>query len=65
MILRSMDGSYFFRTYHDDKTFTDYRLRHYDLSVTIAKDEMASFYKLEDENILDYSPEVLGLEVLA
>ena len=64
MLLRSMDGSYFFRIYHADKTFADYRLRHNDLSITIEEDELASFYLLEDENILDHSPEVLGLEII-
>jgi len=66
MLLRSLDGSYFFRVYHHDnhQEFTDYELRHSDLSVTIANDELASFYKLKDENILDHSPGVLGLEEL-
>ena len=62
MLLRSFDGSYFFRVYHDDGAFTDYELRHDDLSVTISEDALASFYKLGDTNILDHAPEVLGLE---
>ena len=62
MLLRSLDGAYFFRVYHDDKEFTDYELWHHDLSVTISKDAFASFYELKDTNILDHSPEVLGLE---
>ena len=62
MLLRSFDGAYFFRVYHDDKEFTDYDLRRHDLSVTISEDAFASFYELKDTNILDHSPEVLGLE---
>ena len=62
MLLRSFDGAYFFRVYHDDKVFTDYEMRHHDLSVTISEDALASFYELKDTNILDHSPEVLGLE---
>lgn len=62
MLLRSFDGAYFFRVYHDDKAFTDYELRHHDLTVTISEDAFASVYQLKDTNILDHSPEVLGLE---
>jgi len=40
----------------------DYELRHHDLTVTISEDAFASLYKLRDTNILDHSPEVLGLE---
>ncbi len=61
MLLRGLDGAYFFRVYHDDKAFTDYEMRHHDLSVTISKDALASFYQLKGSNILDHSPEVLGL----
>jgi hypothetical protein len=62
MLLRSLDGSYFFRVYHEGERFTDYDLRHSDLSVTISDDALASFYALKDTNVLDHSPEVLGLE---
>ncbi|SOB77411.1 hypothetical protein SAMN04488490_3220 [Marinobacter sp. LV10R510-11A] len=55
-------GSYFFRVYHSDTSFTDYDLRHDDLSVTISPDALASFYKVQGHNVLDHSPEVLGLE---
>ena len=62
ILLRSVDGAYFFRVYHEDKGFTDYELRHDDLAVTITQHALAAFYKLEDKNVLDHSPEVLGLE---
>ena len=63
MLCRSAaDGGYFLRVYAADHTFTDYALKHDDLSVTIANDAMASFYRIGDEHILDHSPAVLGRE---
>jgi hypothetical protein len=62
VILRSRDGRWMFRVYGDAGAFVDYEIRHDDLSVTIAADELASFYKIGDERILDHSPRVLGLE---
>jgi hypothetical protein len=62
VLCRSVDSTYFFRIYNDDKTFTDYDLRHDDLKITIAKDELASLYQLaNDERVLDHSSLVLGL----
>jgi hypothetical protein len=64
-LLRSgIDGSFFFRVYHENGEFTDYKIRHDDLEVTIAPDALASFYKIGDKFVLDHSPEVLGLEKL-
>jgi hypothetical protein len=60
-ILRDIDGSFFFRVYHEDKNFTDYELLHDDLEVVITLDASAAFYKLDNRMILDHSPEVLGL----
>ena len=57
-----VDGSFFFRVYHDNGVFTDYEIHHDDLEVTIAAGALASFYKLGDRFILDHSPQVLGLE---
>lgn len=56
-------GPAIFRVYSDDhETFTDYRIRHTDLMVTIC-DEDAFFYEYEDnEDSLDHSPETLGIE---
>lgn len=58
----AVDERYFFRVYTDDHTFVDYELRHDDLTVTIAADELASFYRVGDRYILDHGPGVLGLE---
>ncbi len=63
ILCRSVNGKYFFRIYHGDDTFDDYDLLHDDISVTIAADELASFY--EDENggkFLDHSSEAFGWE---
>jgi hypothetical protein len=62
VLCRGADGNYFFRVYHADESFTDYELLHDDLPVTIDQDALASFYRLHDHNVLDHSPQVLGLE---
>jgi hypothetical protein len=61
-IIRTFDGGYAFRVYHDQNTFTDYDIRHDDLNVTIDADALAAFYKVGEHNILDHSPQVLGLK---
>lgn len=61
IILRSVQGGLTFRVYHDADGFTDYEIRHDELSVTIAADELASFYEIGDDRILDHSPQLLGL----
>lgn len=61
VIIRTLDGAMAFRVYHDRERFTDYEIRHDDLSVTIDADELASFYKVGERDILDHSPQVLGL----
>jgi|688.fasta_scaffold609543_2 hypothetical protein len=61
VLCRSLNGRYFFRVYHDNGDFTDYGLRHADLTVTIH-DSDAAFYKLGDHNLLDHAPATLGLE---
>lgn len=62
VLIRALDGAMMFRVYHDRDRFTDYEIRHDDLSVTIDNDELATFYKVGEEKILDHSPEVLGLK---
>lgn len=63
VLCKSPDGDgYFFRVYAEDHTFVDYELRHDDLTVTIAEDELASFYRVGDKRILDHSPDVLGVD---
>ena len=57
----AIDGKPFFRVYEEDYTFVDYRLGHDDLEVTITHDTQASFYRSENDDVLDHSPEVLGL----
>lgn len=61
VLLRSLNGRYFFRVYHDNGDFTDYGLRHSDLSVVIH-DSDAAFYKIGDRYLLDHTPATLGLE---
>lgn len=62
ILCRTFGGQYFFRVYGPKETFVDYELRHDDLQVTIAPDELASFYRIGEDGILDHSPEVLGLK---
>ncbi len=62
VLCKGSDGNYFFRVYHTDISFTDYDLRHDDLPIIIEQSAMASLYRSEDLNILDHSPEVLGLK---
>lgn len=62
IILRSRDGRWTFRVYREPGDFTDYEIRHDELSVTIDADEQASLYRIGDDHILDHSPQVLGLK---
>jgi len=61
ILIRGLDG-FLFRVYHVDYTFTDYEIRHDDLSITIDIDSLASFYTDGQNYVLDHTPEVLGLE---
>lgn len=61
ILCSTIGGKYFFRVYHAAGEFTDYRLRHNDLEVTISQEALASFYRIGDDGILDHSPQVLGL----
>lgn len=61
VLIRTADGEMVFRVYDGLERFTDYEIRHDDLSVTIDADELAAFYKVGERNILDHSPQVLGL----
>lgn len=62
VLIRALNGTMMFRVYHDRERFTDYEIRHDDLNVTIDKDELAAFYKVGEHDILDHSPQVLGLK---
>ena len=57
----AIDGKPFFRVYEENHTFVDYRLGHDDLEVTISHETQASFYRSQNDDVLDHSPEVLGI----
>ena len=61
VLIRTAGGAIVFRVYDGPERFTDYEIRHNDLSVTIDADELAAFYKVGERDILDHSPQVLGL----
>lgn len=61
-LIRTLGGAMVFRVHHDRERFTDYELRHDDLGVTIDAEELAAFYKVGEHDILDHSPQVLGLK---
>jgi hypothetical protein len=53
---------YVFRVYNEDRTFTDYEIRHFDLEMEIL-DLDATFYEGKNGRLfLDYSPATLGIE---
>ena len=62
ILIRTIDGEYLFKVNSEDGTSKTYELRHDDLSITIDKDALASFYEIDEETaVLDHSPSVLGL----
>ena len=63
MLCRSSDGTHFFRVATSPTAFRDYELRHDELAVTIAPDAMASLYRGSNMQVLDHSPNVLGLPI--
>jgi hypothetical protein len=58
-LIKSFDGTYYFRIYNSDYSFEDYALAHSDLTVVID-DEDASFYDGEFSARLDHAPQTLG-----
>ena len=60
ILIRTDDG-YYFRAYNGYtlETFTDYKLLHSDLAITIT-DPDAFLYTKDDEHYLDHSPSTLG-----
>jgi hypothetical protein len=62
ILIRTFGGKIAFRVYTGDGEFIDYDIRHDDLSVTIDDDELAAFYRVDGHDILDHSPQVLGLK---
>jgi sporulation protein YlmC with PRC-barrel domain len=55
------EGKYVFRVYNKEFNFVDYDLMHSDLHITIV-DEDAFFYRDEYKDVLDHSPETLGIK---
>ena len=64
VLIRTPDNVMVLRVYHDLNRFTDYEIKHDDLSVTIDADALAVFYKVEGQDVLDHSPGVLGSKTL-
>ena len=58
-IIDCFDGNYYFRVYDADHNFTDYLLRHCDLTVVIDDDD-AFLYEDEFSATLDHAPATLG-----
>lgn len=58
-IMRSVDGSHFFRVYDGNGDFVDYDIMHYDMEVQILEDS-AVFVNTGANNYIDYSAKVLG-----
>lgn len=63
VIIRTLHGALMFRVYCDSENFTDYELRHDDLSVIISKGELAAFTK-SAKGTSSIIPQVLGLETI-
>ena len=61
-LIDQFDGTYCFRVYDADHNFTDYELRHCDMTV-IIDDEDACLYDDEHGTRLDHAPATLGKEV--
>ena len=52
-LIRTLDNEFVFRVYHEDHSFTDYDILHYDLEVEIIGDDSAVFNDGE-RNWIDY-----------
>jgi len=61
VLIRSLNGRYFFPIYDNNHESTDYELRHDDLNITIDSNCLASFYTCDNNHSPDHSPEVPGL----
>jgi hypothetical protein len=62
MLIRKIGGGVVFRVYNPDKSFVDYDFVHDDLPIVISKNSFSAFYSFDDKNVLDHSPQVLGLK---
>jgi hypothetical protein len=52
-LIRTLDNEFVFRVYHEEHSFTDYDILHYDLEVEIIGDDSAVFSDGE-RNWIDY-----------
>ena len=59
-LCRSFDDKYFFRTYNEDGTFSDYKLCHSDLEIQIL-DTDAYIYNRKGALCIDHSPKTLSI----
>ncbi len=59
ILIEKLDGSLGFRFYEKGGTFTDYSIRHSDLSIEID-DTDAYVYEENGMKYIDYSPKSLG-----
>ena len=56
IIVRGMDGVYYFRQYDANNDFVDYEITHHDLEVVIIEKD-ASLFRNQAGDFLDYSTE--------
>ena len=52
-LIRTLDNEFVFRVYHEEHSFTDYDILHYDLEVEIIGNDSAVFSDGE-RNWIDY-----------
>lgn len=64
VLIRTVDGEILSRVYQGRELFTDYEIRNDDLTATVDEAELTVFYRINGNNILDHSPQVLGLEMV-
>ena len=60
-LCKSINDRFFFRTYSEDGTYTDYKICHSDLEIQIL-DSDAYIYKKKGNFCIDHSPKTLGIE---
>ena len=60
-LCKSFEDKFFFRTYNEDGTYTDYKICHSDLEIQILDPDAYVYYK-DGNHCIDYSPKTLGTE---
>lgn len=60
VLIKNIDGSFYFRVYAEDKSFVDYDILHCDLTIQIMDSD--AYFKDEDTDnpVIDYSNQTLG-----